>query len=734
MLHYLKHPTIAATPSRRSFLKMSAGALGGLLLGGFLAKSARFAQAGENGAGNGQAAMPFVRITPDNRVVVIVKHLDMGQGVATGLATLVADELDAAVEQVEVEFAPANAEIYKNLLFGIQGTGGSSSMANSYEQYRQAGATARAMLVAAAGKIWDVPASQIEIDNGRVVHGDRAFSFGELANAAADQPVPSDVVLKSPDQWRYIGKGFPRVDVAQKTTGSVGLFGMDVQLPDGLVALTARPPRFGGKVASLDASDSLALDGVVDVLQIPQGIVVIADNTWRAMQGRDLLAIEWDFSEAENRGTAELTAEYERLLGQEGKTAVSRGDAGSGLKNAARVVEAEYSFPYLAHTPMEPLSVTVLYDGETAQLWTGSQLQTMDHAVSAQILGLDMANVRIHTVWGGGSFGRRAIADSHYVAEAAMIGKAWFDKTGSARAIKMIYSREDDVKGGYYRPMHMHKVRAGVDEKGRIIGWQHRVVGQGIMIGTAFESFAVHDGVDHSSIEGAADTTYDLTDFHMDVHHPDVGVPVLWWRAVGHTHTAYVMETMMDELAEAAGRDPVEFRLAHLQNDSRLANVLRLAADKAGWNTPIAAGRGRGVAVHKSFNSYVAEIAEVSLRDDRTVKVEKVVCAVDCGVPINPDNIRAQVEGGLGYGLSAILREEITLTSGEVDQWNFPDYTPMRITDMPEVEVHIVASNAAPTGIGEPGTPPIGPAVANAIAKATGQRVRALPMSRHGLA
>lgn len=727
MLHYLEKPLAAAKPTRRTFLAMSAGAVGGLLIGATLPKSAAKAATGDT------LAMPFVHVTPDSKVVVIIKHLDKGQGAATGLATLVAEELDAEPEQVSVEYAPSDAETYKNLLFGIQGTGGSTAMANSFEQYRQAGATARSMLVSAAAEAWGVDPSAVSIEGGMLVSGSNKASFGEMAGAAAGQAVPEDVVLKEPSAWRYIGKDFPRVDVVQKTKGSVGMYGMDVHLDNQLVAVTARPPRFGGTVASLDASAALETPGVVDVLQIPQGVVVLADNTWRAMMGRDALDIEWDFSAAENRGTDEIIEEYRALAATVGTPSTTKGDAAGALANAAKVVEAEYIFPFLAHTPMEPLNITMLFDGETATLWTGSQLQTLDHMTTAGVLGIGPEKVAINTLWGGGSFGRRAIYDSHYAAEAAVIAKAWLEKTGEARPIKMVYTREDDVQGGYYRPLHLHKVRAGVDADGNISGWEHRVVGQGIMIGTSFESFAVHDGVDHSSVEGVADTTYSIPDMAVDVHHPTVGVPVLWWRSVGHTHTAYVMETMMDELAAAAGRDPVEFRLQYLAEDPRKAGVLKLAAEKAGWGSPME-GRSQGIAVHKSFNSYVAEVAEVSMRDDGTVKVEKVVAAVDCGVPVNPDNIRAQVEGGLGYGLSAVLREEITLTEGEVDQWNYPDYTPLRITDMPEVDVHIVPSTEAPTGIGEPGTPPIGPAVANAVAAATGTRVRDLPMSKHDLA
>lgn len=727
MLHYLDKALEAPKPSRRSFLKLSAGALGGLLIGGALPHAAR-------ANGDDAFVQPFVHITPDNTVTVLVKHLDKGQGAATGLATLVAEELDASADQIAVEFAPSNPQVYANSLFGVQGTGGSTAIANSFLQYREAGAAARAMLVAAAAEAWGVAPEAVSVADGMLSSGANSASFGDMASAAAGQAVPEAVTLKPAEQWRYIGKDMPRIELPQKTRGSVGLFGMDAKPEGVLIAVTARPPQFGATVASFDAEAARAMPGVQAVLNIPQGVVVIADNTWRALQARDALAIEWDLSAAETRGTDELTAEYAALLDQPGLPAGAKGDTAGKLAGAAEVVEASYHFPFLAHAPMEPLNMTVLFDGERATLWGGSQIQTIDHNVAAGVLGIPFENVAIHTMWGGGSFGRRATADAHLVAEAATIAAAWLGETGAPAPIKLVYSREDDIKGGYYRPLTLHKVRAGLDAEGNIAGWEHRIVGQGIMIGTPFESFLVQDGVDHSTTEGVADTTYSLPDMAVDVHHPSVGVPVLWWRSVGHTHTAYVMETMMDQLAEAAGRDPVEFRLAYLSDDPRLAGVLRLAAEKAGWDSPAPEGIHRGVAVHKSFNSYVAEVAEVRMRDDGTVKVEKVTCAVDCGIPVNPDNIVAQIEGGLAYGLSAILREEITLTGGEVDQFNYPDYAPLRITDMPLVEVHIVPSTEAPTGIGEPGTPPIGPAVANAVAKATGQRITELPFTKHGLA
>ncbi|MEO1138740.1 MAG: xanthine dehydrogenase family protein molybdopterin-binding subunit [Pseudomonadota bacterium] len=728
MLHNIQKRMPQVQATRRTFLKLSAGAMGGLLIG---AAFPHRSVAQSAGAGD-VLITPFVHVTPDNRVLVLSKHLDKGQGTATGLATLVADEMDAAAEQVDADFAPSNPELYANLAFGIQGTGGSTAMPNSWDQYRQAGATARAMLIGAAASEWGVSTDEISISKGVVLGAGNSATFGELATLASAQEPPAEVTLKTPEQWTFIGKSFPRVELPKKTQGSVGLFGIDKQTEDSLIAVTTRPPRFGATLASFDAAEALDMDGVQAVFEIPQGVAVVANNTWVAMQARDMLTLEWAEGSGEMRGTDALLEEFRALLDQPGNPTPSQGNAAAKLAEAEQVIEAEYVFPYLAHAPMEPLDMTVLYDGQAAEFWGGSQLQTVDHGTAASVLGLEMGQIAITTKWGGGSFGRRATGDSHLVAEAAMIGKAWLEAGNEARPIKLVYSREDDIKGGYYRPLTLHRVRAGLDADGNISGWEHRIVSQSIVSGTAFEQYLVKDGVDDTTVEGIHPSPYAIPDMALDVHHPQVGVPVLWWRSVGHTHTAYVMETMMDELATAAGRDPVEFRLAYLDGDPRTAGVLKLATDKAGATG--ADGTYRGIAVHKSFNSYVAEVADVRMRDDGTVKVEKVTCAVDCGVAINPDNIEAQVQGGLGYGLSAVLREEITMTDGEVDQFNYPDYTPLRISDMPEVEVHIVASTEAPTGIGEPGTPPIGPAVANAVFAATGQRIRELPMSKHGLA
>jgi isoquinoline 1-oxidoreductase beta subunit len=706
--------------SRRNFIKIASGTGAGLIIGVELPLLApRSAQAAVF------AANPFVRIAPDNTVTVLIKHLDMGQGIATGLSTLVAEELDADHAQIRAEFSPADAKLYANLLFGtIQGTGGSSSIANSFEQYRKAGAIARAMLVAAAAKAWSVGAAEITVAKGILAHGsDKSATFGEMAEAASAMPVPENVALKDPTQFVFIGKTFPRVDTEAKITGAP-VYTQDVHLDGMLVAAVRHPPKFGAKVKSFDATEAKKVRGVVDVIAVPQGVAVLAKGTWPAFKGREALTIEWDEAQAETRGTSELLALYRELAKQPGTVARSEGDAEAALAKAKTVVETEFTFPYLAHAPMEPLNAVVRFDGKEAEFWSASQLQTVDQLVAGQVLGIAPDKVRINTLYAGGSFGRRAIADSHYIAEVAAIAKAW----GKPDPIKLVWSREDDIKGGYYRPLYVHSVKAGLDAEGNLVGWHHRVVGQSILTGTPFEPFAVKNGVDGTSVEGVSDMPYTIPNLLVELHTTKVGVPVLWWRSVGHTHTAYAVETTLDLLAAKAGKDPVEFRLALLKDHPRHAGVLKLAAEQAQWASPLPKGRFRGVAVHESFNSFVAEVAEIALGDGGQAKVERIVCAVDCGIAVNPDQIKAQMEGGIGYGLGAAMRDAITLTKGEVDQANFDTYEPIRMSDMPRIEVHIAQSSEKPTGVGEPGVPPVAAAVANAIRAATGKHLNVLPM------
>lgn len=708
---------------RRNFVRLALGSGAGLVIGAWLPAGSARAEAAAQGNESGGVFMPFVKITPDNVVTVLVKHQDKGQGVATGLSTLVAEELDADWAQVKPEFAPANVELYKNLFFGVQGTGGSTAIANSFEQYRKAGAAARAMLVEAAAKRWGVDALSVKVAKGVVSSGANSATFGELAKDAASMAVPADPKLKTADEFVYIGKSFPRLDSVQKTTGA-RIYTQDVQLPGMLVATLARSPRFGGTVQSVDDKAARAVKGVVDVVQTPHGVAVLATSTYAAIKGRDQLAVSWDDSKADMRGTDALVAEYKALADKPGLVARNEGDATAALAKADKVIEADYIFPFLAHAPMEPMNCVMQFKDGRATLWTGSQLQTVDQNVTAAILGIKPEDVVINTLWAGGSFGRRGVYNSDYIAETAGIVKA----TGRSEPIKLVWTREDDIKGGYYRPLYVHRVKVGLGKDGEILGWHHRIVGQSIAIGTPFEAAIVKDGVDGTSVEGVADTPYAIPNMHVEVHNTKAGPPPLWWRSVGHTHTAYVMETMIDEIAALQKKDPVAFRLSLLEKHPRHAAVLKLAAEKAGWDKPAADGVFRGVAVHESFKSFVAEVAEIRIVDSKP-KVERVVAAVDCGLAINPDNIKAQVEGGIGFGLGAVLHSKVTLKDGVVDQANFDGYEVLRFNEMPKVEVHILPSAAPPTGIGEPGVPPIGPAVANAVAAGTGQRVRVLPFA-----
>jgi isoquinoline 1-oxidoreductase beta subunit len=707
--------------SRRGFLKGSAVAA--LVIGTQL-----------NFAGKARAAtlqdppMPnaFIKIEPDSTVTVMIKHLDMGQGNTTGLATIVADELDADWPQMRIAFAPANAALYNNLFFGpVQGTGGSTAIANSWDQLRRAGAAARAMLVAAAADSWKVPAAEITIAKGVVTHAksDKQAKFGELVTKAATLAVPTDVKPKDPKDWVYISKHVPRIDSTAKTTGKA-VYALDIRRPGMVTAVVAHPPRFGGAVKSFDASAAKAVKGVVDVVQIPQGVAVLATDTWSAMKGREALKVEWDDGNAEKRSSAQMFVDYRKLAEGPGLPAARRGDAASALSGAAKVIEAEFSFPFLAHAPMEPLNgvIEIKADG-TAECWAGAQFQTVEQMTVAAVLGLKPEQVTINTVWAGGSFGRRATPNADYFAEMAAIAKA----SGGKAPVHLVWTREDDIKGGRYRPMVYHRIRAGLDAAGAIVGWEQRIVGQSFIIGSPFEAMIVKDGIDATVVEGAADMPYRVANLAVDWHHVRSPVTTLWWRSVGHTHTAQAAEVMIDMLAHQAGQDPVAFRLALLGEHPRHAGVLRLVAEKGGWGEKLPAGRGRGIAVHESFNTFVAMTADVTVGKDGAIKVDRVVAAVDCGVPVNPDVIRAQVESGVGYGLGAALRNQITLTDGLVDQSNFDSYEPLRISDMPKVEVHIIPSQAAPTGIGEPGVPPLAPAVSNAIFQATGKRLNALP-------
>jgi isoquinoline 1-oxidoreductase beta subunit len=717
--------------SRRDFLKAS----GGLALGFHLPQA--LAQAGPGrmvGADPASAFSPnaFIRIAPDNTVTVIMKHVEMGQGTYTGLPTLVAEELDADWSQIRAEGAPADAKRYNNLFWGeMQGTGGSSALANSWEQLRMAGATARAMLVAAAAEQWQVPASEIRVDRGIVSSAGRKATFGELAADAAKQPVPADVKLKDPKDFILIGKPATRTDAPAKSNGTA-IFTQDVKLPGMLTAVVLHPPRFGAKLKTFDAAAAKQVRGVEQVVAFStpatNGVAVLARDYWSAKKGRDALVADWDESSAFRLGSSEIMAEYKRLASTPGASARKDGDVDAALKGAAKTVEAAYEFPYLAHASMEPMNCVVKLDGDGCEIWNGEQFQTVDQAAVAKLLGLPPAQVRIHQLYAGGSFGRRANPHSDYVLEAAAIAKA----AGGSAPVKLVWGREDDMRAGYYRPMYYHTLKAGLDAQGKLVAWKHVIVGQSILAGTPFEAFLVKDGVDATSVEGASNLPYAIANLAVELHTPKIGVPVQWWRAVGSTHTAFATECFLDEVARETQTDPFELRRSLLGGHPRHKAVLELAAQKAGWGNPTA-GITRGIAVHESFNTYVAQVVELS-GGPSALKIERVVCAVDCGVAVNPNVIAMQMESGIGYGLSAALTGAITLKDGNVEQSNFHDYPVLRMNQMPKVEVHIVPSQEKPTGVGEPGTPVIAPALANAILALQGKPIRALPLSTQGVA
>ncbi len=710
--------------SRRDFVRVS------LVLGGGLMVSVY--GCGPNGeepprAATGGTLEPnaFVRIDTSGNVVVTSKHLEMGQGAYTGLATIIADELDADWSTVTVEGAGADDKKYGNAtLGGLQGTGGSSAIANSWMQHRQAGATARAMLVAAAAAQWKLPVSELTTEPGMVVHAatNRRAPYGTLVTAAAAMPVPADVPLKDPSAFRYIGKEkgiTPRVDAKAKGNGTA-TFTQDVKLPGMLTAVVAHAPRFGATVRSFDATKAKAVPGVRDVVQIPTGVAVLAEHFWAAKLGRDALTVEWDESAAYMKGTAEIMAQFREAAARPGRGVRNDGDADATITNASKTVEATYAFPYLAHASMEPLNCVVELKSDSAAIWNANQFPTVDRGVVAKIFGLAPEKITMHTLLSGGSFGRRANPKSDYVAEAATIAKA----IAGRAPVKLVWTREDDMAAGYFRPAMLHRLRGGLDAAGTPVAWWQRVVGQSMMEGTMF---ADPTGNDTSSYEGASDHVYDIPNVFLDVHYEKVGVPIQWWRSVGHTHTAFAVEMFVDEMAKAAGRDPLEFRQAMLAKDPRRLAVLNLAAEKAGWGSPPPAGRARGIAVHKSFDTYVAEVAEVSLQDG-VPRVHRVTCAVDCGIVVNPDVVRAQMEGAVAFGLGAALFGRIEIDGGRVTSLNFDRYRVLRQREMPEVTVHIMPSTEKPTGVGEPGTPPIGPAVANALFALTGTPTRTLPL------
>ena len=728
LMQSLVRPSAQVQASRRQFL------LGALSVGtgvaiGFRVLAASPATASETAEdeGGSHAFTPYLTISGDGKVTVLSSQFEMGQGSYNGLATLVAEELDADWSTIDVKGVAGNVQAYGNIAFGgaIQGTGGSTSMVTSWERYRKAGAGARAMLVAAAASDWGVQPAEITIDNGILTHpSGKSGGFGMFAAKAATMPVPSKVTLKQPGDWKLIGNAkLKRFDSARKANGTEQ-YTIDVKLPGMLTAVMIHPPMFGAKVKSFDAAAARSMKGVVDVVETPRGVAVVAEHMWAAIKARDAVTVEWDETGAEKRSTPDLMAMYHDIAGKApGAIARKDGDVDAAFASAAKVIEASFEFPYLAHAAMEPLNAVARKNEDgTLEIWGGHQFPDVYQTLASEIVGITPDKVHLHVMKTGGSFGRRAVFDGDVIVEAVHIAKA----LGYRAPVKVQWTREDDMRAGRYRPAYVHNLKAGIDSGGKLVAWSNHVVGQSIVSKTMFDGM-VQNGVDPTSVEGANNLPYAIPNQTVGLTTTEVGVPVLWWRSVGSTHTAFAAEVFLDEVAEAAGRDPIELRLSMLEPQSRHAVVLKLAAEKAEWTKPLPAGRFRGVSVAESFGTVVAQIAEVSTDGKGSIKVERVVAAVDCGLAVNPDQVRAQVEGGIGFGLGAILGEEITLSEGKIDQGNFDLYTPLRIDAMPAVEVHILASANPPSGIGEPGVPPIGAAVANAVYKALGKRIRVMP-------
>jgi isoquinoline 1-oxidoreductase beta subunit len=629
-----------------------------------------------------------------------------------------------------LEAASGNPALYGNVAMGgtFQLTGGSTGLFSSWQRYRQAGAVARTLLVEAAAESWGVRAVEIEVAGGELSHrsGQRG-KFSDFIDQAAMLTPPQDVELKQADDWNLIGDDeLRRPDSADKTRGQQD-YTIDVQLPGMLTAVLKRPPKFGATVKSYDDTSVRAMPGVVDVVQTPRGVAVVAKSYWEALQARDQLQVKWDESEAEQSSSDALMDSYRRRADEgEGVPVHGVGNINAALESAKQKLSVEFEFPFLAHAAMEPLNAVAYFNNGVLEIWAGHQMPDIYQQVAADAIGIDPTNVKLHVMTTGGFFGRRATPDSDVIVEAVSIVKAM----GEGVPVRVQWSREDDMTGGRYRPMYVHKVEAALDDNGKLSAWKHHVVGQSIMGGTLFEEMIVRDGIDATSVEGIDDMPYAIPNLSIRLTTTDNGVPVLWWRSVGHSHTAFAVETVIDDLARMAGTDPVAFRRELLAGRPRYLGVLELAAAKAGWSEPMAPGRHRGIAVHNAYGTYVAEVAEVSVKDG-SWKVERVVCAVDCGVAVNPDNIRAQMEGGIGFALAAIRHGEITLSDGIVDQDNYDTFQILRIDEMPEVEVHIVESRETPSGVGEPGVPPLGPAVSNALVAATGTRNRVLPLGKN---
>jgi len=702
--------------TRREFLETAGLAGAGLVIGFHLPATGR---------GRVAAAAPFapnawLRIGADESVVVVVDRSEMGQGVTTSLPMLLAEELEADWSKVRIESAPAD-KAYINPMFGMQGTGGSTSVRAAYTPLRKAGAAAREMLLSAAAETWGVDKPTCRAEKGAVIHtpSNRRLTYGKLVAKAATVPLPHDVPLKDPKDWKILGTRVKRLDTPPKVDGSAQ-FGIDVKAPGLLVAVVARSPVFGGKVKSYAAASAKAVPGVKHVVQISTGVAVVADGYWSAKKGRDALTVTWDEGPTGSVSSASISQLFSQKAEQAGAVARHDGDAQGALPGAAAKVDAAYELPFLAHATMEPMNCTAHVRADGVDIWAPTQFQTGAQGMGAGIGGVPPEKVKVHTTYLGGGFGRRFELD--FIQEALETSKA------AGVPVKVIWSREDDMRNAQYRPACYHRLQAGLDASGQPVAWTHRIAAPSIMARVFPDT--VKNGLDGEAVEGGVEMPYTVPNVHVDYLLTDTGIPVGFWRSVNNSYNAFVVESFIDELAHAAKKDPYEYRRDLLGKAPRHLGALNLAASKAGWGTPLPAGRSRGIAVYKSFDSFVAEVAEVSVGSDGAPRVHRVVCAVDCGPVVNPDIVEAQMQSAIVYGLTAALWGEITIDKGRVQQSNFHDYRMLRLAEMPVVEVHIVPSTDAQGGVGEPGTPPIAPAVCNAIFAGTGKRIRKLPIGK----
>lgn len=707
------------TLSRRDFVKETVISMGGLLIGFYF--PAKAAPSMTTKAFPSQSQLnAHLCIGQNGSVTIMLPKIEMGQGIWTTIPMLIAEELDCEWNQIRVvPGPPAKGDDFK-VPATQRMTGGSESTVSQFEPCRKAGAAARRMLILAAAKRLGLATEQCTTRSGYVIAGKKRISYGDLAREASTLEMPVDVALKDPKDWKYIGKSQKRLDAPEKINGKAK-YGLDIQFPDLLTTVVAHAPVFGGKVKSFDADTTLKIQGVRQVIEIPTGIAVIADNYWIAKLGKDALEIQWDLGDNAELDSAKQLEDYKKLGETNGLPIQQKGNGASALKDANQTIDAEFSFPYLAHAPMEPLNCTVKLGTASCEVWTGTQSPMLHQIEIATFLGLKPEQVLLYTPFLGGSFGRRGSFNSDWIMEAVYIAKA------SGKFIKLVWSREDDIQGGYYRPVYLHRVQVGINESGLPVAWQHRIVGQSLFTDSPLDSLIVQNGIDYSSVTRAAPYSDAISDFSFELRTTKVGVPVLPWRSVGATHTTFVIEALIDELATAASQDPVAYRRMLLKDAPRHLGALNLAAEKAKWDSPLPKGRFRGVAVCEAMGSYVAQVVEVSV-ENQQIRVHRVVCAIDCGIAVNPDGVHAQMEGGIIYGLTAALYGEITLKNGQVQQSNFHDYRVMRMNEVPEIEVHIVPSTDRMGGAGEPGVAPIGPALANALFAAVGKRFRKLPI------